>query len=220
MRNAAPFLVAVGLGTVLVTANAQTRPAPTADAAATAVGARPIPGPVYEPVEFSRAVTRGTRTRTGAPGAANWVQHARYAIEATLDVPHNRVAGRETVSYRNHSPDSLRQLAVHLRQNAFAAGSPRRDPAPITGGVTLGAVVVNGRALVPTGGGKRPREPGQYAVDGTVMWIALSAPLLPDDSLHLDVAWSYKPPPAPSDGRQGREDHVYFMGYWYPQIAV
>jgi hypothetical protein len=52
------------------------------------------------------------------------------------------------------------------------------------------------------------------------MWIPLAPPLLPGDSLRLEVAWSYTPPPAPADGREGHEDHVYFMGYWYPQIAV
>src|SRR5438034_4618424 len=52
------------------------------------------------------------------------------------------------------------------------------------------------------------------------MWIRLATPLLPADSLRLLVAWSYTLPPAPADGREGHEDHVYFMGYWYPQIAV
>jgi len=194
----------------LVAARAQTRPAPTVEPIATAAGARPIPGPVYESAAFTRAVARATRTRSGVPGPHNWVQHPRYAIRATLDVQRHRLEGRETVVYRNDSPDSLVQVAVHLRQNAFAAGSPRHDPAPITGGVTLGRVVLDGRTLVP----------GQYTVKGTVMWIGLAAPLLPGDSLRLDIAWSYTPPPAPADGRQGREDHLYFMGYWYPQIAV
>ncbi|MBX6333638.1 MAG: M1 family metallopeptidase [Gemmatimonadaceae bacterium] len=36
----------------------------------------------------------------------------------------------------------------------------------------------------------------------------------------LDFAWSFTPPPSPSDGREGREDHLYFIGYWYPQVAV
>ena len=219
MRKATTSLVAVMLG-VLPFASAQTRPAPTSDSVANADAPRPIPGPVYESAGFSRAARRGTRTRTGIPGPGYWVQHPRYTIEATLDVARHRVAGRETVVYRNHSPDSLLQLAVHLRQNAFAAGSPRRDPAPITGGVTLGRVAAEGHALVAANGAKRPHDPGQYAVDGTIMWIALAQPLLPGDSVRLEFAWSYSPPPAPSDGRQGREDHLYFMGYWYPQIAV
>ena len=138
MRNVAPILVGALLATApLVAARAQSRPAPTADPTGTATGARPIPGPVYESPGFSRAVKRGTRTRTGAPGPKYWVQHPRYEIEATLDVGTHVVTGRETVVYRNDSPDTLDRLAVHLRQNAFAAGSPHRDPAPITGCVLV-----------------------------------------------------------------------------------
>ena len=146
------------------------------DPAATVAGPRPIPGPVYESAPFSRAVARGTRTRAGIPGPRYWVQHARYTIDATLDVARNRLEGEETVVYLNHSPDSLRQLAVHLRQNVFASGSPRREQVPITGGVTLSRVVVNGQPGAP--------EP-EYVVAGTVMWIRLATPLLPGDSLEF-----------------------------------
>jgi len=205
----------------------QTRAAPPVDPAA---GPRPIPGPVYESAAFSRAVARGTRTRSGVPGPGYWVQHPRYAITATLNPARARLDGRETVVYRNHSPDSLRQIAVYLRQNVFAAGSPRRDPAPITGGVTLGGVTVNGRTVLAappptpakpvTAPPRAGPAPDQYTVDGTVMWIALGHPLAPGDSLTLGCAWSYTPPPAPADGREGHDGHVFFMGYWYPQIAV
>lgn len=204
--------------------------APAQTRSATADGPRPIPGPVYESAAFTRAVAGGTRTRTGDPGPHYWVQHPRYAISAALDPAHARITARETVVYLNHSPDSLRRIAVHLRQNVFAAGSPRRDPAPITGGVTLGRVSVNGRVVLaapppnpakPVTAPPRPGPaPDQYTVDGTVMWIALGQPLGPGDSLTLGCAWSYTPPPAPADGREGHDGHVYFMGYWYPQIAV
>jgi len=198
--------VALLAAPVVTTAAAQTRPNPTVDPPATAAGVRPIPGPVYESAPFSRAVARGTRTRTGAPGPRYWVQYPRYTIQATLDPVRNRLTGSETVVYPNHSPDSLRVIAVYLRQNVFAPGVPRRDRVPITGGVTLGRVAVNGRPLTPGAAAQpdRPPEPGQFAVDGTVMWIALSRPLLPRDSLRLDVAWSYTPAPAPADGRGRR----------------
>ena len=180
-----------------------------------------MPGPVYEPAAFSRAVARGTRTRTGMPGPAYWVQHARYTIAATLDPAHNRLEGRETILYFNRSPDSLRQIAVHLRQNVFAAGSPHHDFAPVMGGVTLHKVAVEGRPLVGEGGDSAATATaGHYAVRGTVMWIPLARALPPRDSLTLEIAWAYAPPPAPSDGREGHEGHVYFIGYWYPQVAV
>jgi hypothetical protein len=50
------------------------------------------------------------------------VQHARYSIDARFDSTTDRVTGHERVVYLNNSPDTLRRLAIHLRQNAFAAG--------------------------------------------------------------------------------------------------
>src|ERR1051326_3721424 len=189
-------------------AGAQSRPHPALDPAATAAGPRPIPGPayetgavgravtratrtptggpaprpppgpVYETAPFSRAVTRGTRTRPGVPGPRYWVQHPRYAIRAVVDAAHDRLSGEETVVYVNHSPDSLPALAVCLRQNVFAAGVPRRQAVPITGGISLSRVAVNGSTLraapdsnpaMPLAAPLRPPPAGEYAVDGTGM---------------------------------------------------
>src|SRR3954462_79716 len=163
--------------------SAQSRPSVPLAPAAIGRAARPVPGPVFETPEFTRAVDRGTRTRTGRPGAGYWVQHARYSIDVRLDPTSDRVSGNERVVYVNHSTDTLVRVAVHLRQNAFAAGNPRRQPAPITGGVTLGEVSVNGRAVPPRSYGgsvdvvpitdvekHRINTEGGYTVEGTVMW--------------------------------------------------
>ncbi len=177
----------------------------------------------------SRPGSPGRSSREPAPGRAhpgprNWVQHARYSIDAALDPVAGRVSGSEQVTYLNHSPDTLGTVFVYLRQNVFAPGSPRRDPAPITGGVTLTQVAVNGQDYSPpdtTTGRRRGRAmAGTYLVQGTVMRLPLAAPLLPGDSVSLSFAWSYAPAPTPSDGREGREGNVFFMGYWYPQVAV
>jgi hypothetical protein len=221
----APVLLAVCLIALSgAPVRAQTRASVPLAPAMTAEGGRPVPGPVYEIPEFTRAVERGTRIRTGAPGADYWVQHARYTIEARLDVASNRISGHERVVYLNHSPDTLRRIAVYLRQNVFAAGSPRHQEAEITGGVTLGPVAVAGQVMAPqpmASDAHPASRHGGYTVQGTVMWVTLTSPLLPHDSTNLEMSWSYVPPVSPSDGRQGREGHhVYFMGYWYPQIAV
>jgi hypothetical protein len=224
-------LILVALCVALpISARAQTFPAPTVDAAATAHEPRPIPGPVYESPGFTRAVMHGTRTRTGAPGPNYWVQHPQYVIQVALDSATARVTGKERVTYRNFSPDTLHMLDVYLRQNAFAPGMPRNQSVPITGGVTLESVMVNGSriaavadrnpAMPITAAPNAPPTPGQYAVDGTVMMIPLATPLVPGATLTLDVTWSYTPAPAPADGREGRDGNVYFMGYWYPEIAV
>jgi hypothetical protein len=185
-------------------------------------GSRPIPGPVIETPGFTRAVANGTRTRTGVPGPKNWVQHARYRIDARLNPAQHRLSGHEIVTYLNNSPDTLPRIAVYLRQNAFAGESPKRDFLPVTKGMSLTRVGASGQALHPIV--ERPRRgaaptPG-YRVNGTVMWIQLPKPLMPGDSTSLEFSWSYEVPPSPSDGRQGREDDVYIIGYWYPQVAV
>ena len=206
---------------------AQTKASPVTEAPAPNT-TRPLPGAVYETTEFSEAVRRGTRTRRGAPGAAYWVNRARYSINVQLDVATSTVSGGETVVYSNESPDTLREIAVHLRQNAFVAGNARVQSAPVTNGIELSRVAVRGKEILPSAGSGAAAEPALrggrppegYIINGTVMWIVLAAPLLPHDSIALEFNWQYEPPLAPSDGRQGREDHLYFMGYWYPQIAV
>ncbi|MES2125165.1 MAG: M1 family metallopeptidase [Gemmatimonadota bacterium] len=222
VRLPALFL-ALALALGIAPLAAQTVPAPTVTSP-TANTPRPIPGPVFESPGFTRAVGAGTRTRSGAPGPRNWVQHARYTIDAALDPIAGRVTGRETVTYRNHSPDTLRTVFVYLRQNLFAPGNERIGAAPITGGVTLTRVAIGGQPLTPpdtTAGRRRGRgAAGSYLVQGTVMRVPLATPLLPGDSLVMAFDWSYAPPPSPSDGRQGREGNVFFMGYWYPQLAV
>lgn len=188
---------------------------------------RPIPGTVIVPPAFARAIANGTRARTGAPGPRNWVQHARYSVDASIDPATNTLTGSERVIYVNNSPDTLAKLAVYLRQNVFRAESPRRDNAPLTDGVKLGKVVANGSTLVElssdddaSAAAAAAHQRAGYEIDGTVMWLALPAPVLPRDSATLDFAWSFIPPLTPSDGREGRDDHLYLMGYWYPQVAV
>ncbi len=221
-RSVAPLLLALALSTPL---RAQSRPAPTVTSDGILGSARPIPGAVYESVPFTRAVQKGTRTRTGVPGVGNWVQHARYNIDATLDPATNTVTGTEHVVYINNSPDTLPFLMVHLRQNVFKAGSERHDgSAPVTDGMKLTRVVAGGVALdsqnAPRRRSRSSSAQSGYTVNGTVMRVSLPRPLMPHDSVALDFGWSYVPALTPSDGREGRDDHLYFMGYWYPQIAV
>ena len=185
---------------------AQSRPAPTVTSDGILGSKRPIPGAVYESAPFTSAVRKGTRTRTGEPGQRNWVQHARYSIDASLDTATNTIWGKEHVVYVNNSPDTLGYLLIHLRQNVFRPDARRTDDAPISSGMRItrvGAVNI-----------------GEWHVHGTIMRANLQYPLVPHDSVVLDVDWSYVPALTPADGREGRDDHLYFMGYWYPQIAV
>lgn len=176
---------------------------------------RPIPYPVILPPSFRKAITKGTRTLSGAPGKNYWMNTARYKIDATLSPESQTLRGRESVIYVNHSPDTLKQIVVNLRQNFYKKGVIRNRFAPITGGMHLDEVMVGKTPML-----ENDNMPG-YIIDGTVMIINLDNPLVPKDSVSLHFGWEFKVPPSkPYAYRMGQDNDVYFLGYWYPQIAV
>jgi len=175
---------------------------------------RPLPHPVTPPAEYRRAVEHGTRTATGAPGSAYWQQWARYTIQGRLLPDEKRVEGRETVVYFNRSPDSLPVLALYLLQNVNAEGAQRNSPAEVTGGTEIRRIALDGETLERMRG---PRSVG-YAVQGTNLFIRPAAPLASGDSVRLEVEWAFR---MPQHGRYGwNADNLFFVGYWYPQMAV
>ncbi|PQJ33929.1 hypothetical protein BSZ35_04290 [Salinibacter sp. 10B] len=188
----------------------QTQPAPSVS------GTAPSPHAIYEDSAFTRAVQRGTRTRSGRPGPHYWQQYAHYTIEATLRPDANRLTGHAQITYLNRSPDTLRRIAVHLRQNLFRPEVAPEASVPSTEGMSLHHVAADGHPLSRS----ESSADSTYRVDGTVAWLHLPGPLLPSDSVSLSFEWHHTPPPVPADGRQGREGTVFFLGYWYPQVAV
>ena len=179
------------------------------------VAQRPIPYPVVPPLEFQRALAKGTRSQTGEPGPRYWQQWTRYDIRASLAPDTKRLSGTERVVYFNRSPDTLGFLYLHLYQNLHAPGVPRNEPAEITGGVQLGSVTVNGQALAAGA----PGRPG-YRVSGTIMRLTPPRPVAPGDSIVLDLAWEFQVP-RESAGRMGwNGDDLFFVAYWFPRMAV
>lgn len=178
---------------------------------------RPIPYPVFETPAFARAVARGTRTRTGEPGPRYWQQFAEYSLAAELDPISALLRGTGRIRYHNRSPDSLTKLVVHLYQNLHAPDARRNRRVPVTTGVSLSRVVVNGQPFDAleitdsTGVG--------YRVDGTVMWLQLPRAIPAGATTDLEFAWSFTVPPVGAP-RMGRDEGVFHLAYWYPQMAV
>jgi hypothetical protein len=165
---------------------------------------------------FERAVTSGTRTRTGRPGPRYWQQWADYRLEAELNPVSKRLSGKGTITYQNRSPDVLKEVYVHLLHNIFGPNSRHNTDIPwAVEGVDLSRVAVQGQEL------KRQSEESQtgYQVDGTVMRIQLPKPLPPGGSIPLEFTWRLRIPP---DGapRGGQDGEVFYISYWYPQMAV
>ena len=168
---------------------------------------RPRPHPLEPSREWRAAVRAGTHTADGRPGPAHWTDHARYEISAELDPGLARVQGSVRMTYHNRSPEPLRELWVHLRQNLYAPDAVRNVPVAITGGMQIERVQLDGAAIMPS-------------VRGTRMEVTLPEPLPPGGTttLAMDFAFTVPNGEAPRMGREGSE--LFFLGYWYPQFAV
>jgi Peptidase family M1 domain len=189
-------------------------PAPATGPGGTAAPAgRVMEVPAME--AFERAVANGTRLRSGAPGPKYWQQWADYRLEADLNPVSKRLTGKTAIRYYNRSPDTLGVVYVQLLHNIFAPGSRHNTDVPwAVEGYDLSRVAAQGTALAAGKG-----EGAGYEVDGTIMRIRLPKPLVPGGTADLEFAYRIRIPP---DGapRGGQDGEVYYVSYWYPQMAV
>lgn len=170
---------------------------------------------IYVPPSALVAEQNGTRARSGAPGPRYWQQRTDYRIEVAVEPSSRRLEGRETIRYTNNSPDTLEMLVMRLYQNLFREGVRRVDVVPVTGGLTLDSLVVEGRSLEVS-----DADSSQTVVDGTLFAARLEEPMLPGEAREIRAVWSFTIPPT-AEERMGAVDSTsFFLAQWYPQIAV
>ena len=175
---------------------------------------RPLPHPIDPPPYYRLAEQQQMRTETGVPGPEYWQNHAAYDMDVVLS-PATRVLRAEgRIRYFNESPDALDRIYIHLRQNLHRADARRNRRVSVTGGMAIGSVSVDGRPLVERANAGR----SGYDIDGTIMRIELPEPLSPGASVELAMTWSFQ---VPADApRMGQDGEVFYLGFWYPQVAV
>jgi hypothetical protein len=174
--------------------------------------APPSPTILYVPRSVMRAYRNGTRSTSGKPGANYWQNHARYAITVTALPPARTIRGSEEITYFNNSPDTLRKLGMKLFMNVHRPGAPREDGASdayLTSGVHVDSFAVSGKAQ------PWKNDPNFF----TTGHVAIPAPLMPRDSVHLSLAWHYDM--SLEAGREGMLDSTsFYLAYFYPRVSV
>ena len=155
------------------------------------------------------------------PGAY-WQQEVGYEIEARLDEPSGVLSGTERIRYTNRSPDTLTTFSLHLYLNAFRPGSRWSAADSAEGRRRFNDLrdpdyafnhVRNVRIM---GAAVRPVYP--FAPDSTVVRFDLPRPLLPGESMAVDMGWDARPSTVPR--RQGREGRRFDFAQWYPKVVV
>ncbi len=175
-----------------------------------------VPLEVRPSPAFLEAVETGTRTPTGAPGPRYWQQRVDYDIEVTVEPASRRLTGSETITYHNESPDTLSEVFFHLYQNLFRQGALRTRAVPLTGGMTLIALSVDGQAVEID-----PQVDGQTVERGTVMMVRMPTPIPPGGTARFDVEWHFTIPEGEGVPRMGMVDSTTGqIAQWYPQVAT
>ena len=167
---------------------------------------------LYQPRDIKAAFAKGTRSPDGRPGPKYWQNRARYDITVAAAPPARDIRGRETITYFNNSPDTLKQVVLRITQNIHQPGATRDGDASadyLTTGLQVDTFLVAGQ----------PRPYTGKAGPATWQSVRLPKPLLPHDSVKLSVAWHF--PVSIESGREGLIDPTtYFLAYFYPRIAV
>lgn len=161
---------------------------------------------------MERAYERGTRSKDGAPGAKYWQNSANYDINVDFDPASRLLKGEVSITYFNHSPDTLREVWLKLYPNLYQKSAPRKakiNLRDLGAGVQISAFKVGGKLL----------KKGSWKEDGTNMQATIPA-LLPGDSLRLSITYSYTLNKG-SHVRTGQVDEgSAFIAYFYPRLAV
>ncbi|HGY56869.1 MAG TPA: M1 family peptidase [Caldithrix abyssi] len=172
---------------------------------------------LYMPLNIQKAYKNQTRSWDGQPGPNYWINRSVYQIDVRFHPQQRLIEGEEQIVYYNESPDTLKEIVLRLYQDFFKKGNARDwsiGNTDLHNGVRLKAIAVNDSSL------DLEAEESPIKRGGTNVTIPLSQPLLSGGRVHLAVNWSL----TISDTvnmRMGTYDSTsFFIGYWYPQIAV
>jgi hypothetical protein len=159
------------------------------------------------PPEIQKAYDNGTRSLSGKPGKNYWQNHGRYTISLTVMPPDNIIRGVEQISYFNNSPDTLRSLNMKLIMNVHHSAG--RGPADTLAWIKIDEIMIRGV--------KTPWDNNEAIT--TNQMVNLADPLLPHDSITLNITWHYNL--SRSRGREGIIDSTsYYIAYFYPRVSV
>ncbi len=175
------------------------------------------------------------RTASGAPGNKYWQQRADYVIDVELDDVNQRIIGKETVTYKNLSPDSLNYIWLQVDQNLYAKDSDSQltrtapafeDNVPLNQVEQLVARTYDGRISISNVRDAK-NTPLKNTLVKTMMRIDLPAPLAPGATFVFSLDWNYTINDGALFGGRTSFEHfardnnnIYTIAQWFPRMAA
>jgi hypothetical protein len=152
-----------------------------------------------------------------------------YDISVRLNPSTKQLEGRETVTWRNPSTDTVSDLWLHLYLNAFkntsstfireSGGQLRGDRMSENGWgwIDVTSFRLAGGADL-TGSIRFEHPDDDNADDRTVVRVPLPQPVAPSGSVTFEVAFKAQLPEV--SARSGYKRNFYLVGQWFPKLGV
>jgi hypothetical protein len=164
------------------------------------------------PRDIKLAYQKETRSPDGKPGKNYWQNFGRYTINITAAPPSRDIKGTEQITYINNSPDTLKRLNMKLILNVHRPGAARyggTDADYLTQGIQVDTFKIDGKK----------KSWNNESARSTNQMVALFKPLMPHDSVKLDITWHFHL--SKRSGREGVIDSTsFYLAYFYPRVSV
>jgi hypothetical protein len=176
------------------------------------------------------------RTASGAPGPNYWQQRADYDIDVDLNDDTQVITGKETITYFNNSPETLRYLWLQLDQNNMTTSSMnlQTSNSRIRDSVQAKNFPVKSAVFEYDGGFKiksvKDAASGKelsHLINGTMMRVDVPNALKSGDKYAFTIEWSYKEKDRMNyNERSGYEyfpedkNYIYHVAQWFPRMCV
>jgi len=170
---------------------------------------------LYMPVNFQQAYAKGTRSFDGKPGKNYWQNHSDYQIKASIDVETKTLTGNENIIYRNNSPDTLDKIVFRMYQNMNKLGNVHdfpMDDSEDLDGIDLTSLSIDGKKI-------NLEDTSKVFDSGTNLTIR-KITILPGAETRISAEWNFVIPSVNTIRMGAYDSTTFFIGYWYPQVAV
>ena len=170
---------------------------------------------LYMPLNFQEAYGNGTRSYNGKPGAGYWQNNADYKLTAYIDPQTRTLTGTAIITYYNNSPDTLDQIVIRLYQNINKLGNIHDfpiDESERSDGMVISSLEVDGDKI-------DFKNDSSAELTGTNLVIK-DQEIPPGEKVLINVSWSFVIAKVNTIRMGAYDSTTYFIGYWYPQIAV
>ncbi len=171
--------------------------------------------PLYMPLNFQDAYESQTRSYDGLPGPNYWQNKSDYSINAKLDPQTRKLSGTENIIYYNNSPDTLDQLVIRLYQNFNKLGNTHDfplDESEPSAGMPVTLLLIDGDTV-------DLKDKTEAELTGTNL-IIKDMDIVPGGDVSISASWNFVIPKKNAVRMGAYDSTTFFIGYWYPQVAV